>query len=967
MKRARLVGASMLLVLCAVASHPIHAYPKAGDANVGSFVNWEAPHVHPLDITPDNRKLLAVNTADNRLMVFDVTGPGGTPVLIGEVPVGLDPVSVRASSNTEAWVVNYLSDTVSVVSLTNLVVTRTLDTGDEPADVAFAGRPRRAFVSCAQASKLMVFNPSDLAAPPTVLDIDGEEPKALAVSLDQTKVYLAVFESGNKTTSLASHGQGLAVDDPQGPYGGQNPPPNDGLSFKPPVNPSNPVAPPMGVIVRKNSEGRWVDDNIGDWTNFISGIHSVDTGRVFGWDILDNDVAIIDTATLGVTYLTGMMNLAMALSVRPSDGQITVVGTDATNTIRFEPNLKGRFIRVNLAIGSPAAPNAPTVLDLNPHLTYTDEEIATQSNPATFSQAFRDKSIGDPRAIVWMRTPLQAFVAGMGSNNVVVLDGAGARIGEPIPVGEGPTGLVLRGTRLYVLNKFAGSISIVDTTTKLETGRVAFFDPTPQAIKLGRPFQYDTHRSSALGHIACASCHVDSRTDRLGWDLGNPAGTMVPLGTNCNLGIRPNCSPEFHPMKGPMMTQTLQDIIGHEPHHWRGDKTGIEGFNPAFTGLQGREVLLTSTEMQQYEDFLATIFYPPNPFRNFDNTIPATISLAGHYSSGEFVSDGGLASGDPMPDGNWAPALESYRFTGQHAAGPAGSVPGGSSCRMCHSLPTGGGADVVFVGDIKKFPEPGSGMYVPVPTGPDGEHHQTISVLRFTKGPRTFKVPHFRNLYKKVGFEKTRPVSRSGFGFFHDGGETLESFISRFPRMDSDQEVADMLALLLAFSGSDLPEGALDNLLEPPGPQSNDAHAAVGKQLTFRGANNGDAAAIALLAQMTGLADAGKVGLVAKGRRAGAQRGYVYTGGGVFQSDRAAETTTTDTLRLGSAAGSELTFTVVPYGTQTRIGIDRDVDGVFDGDETGAVASARFAGVNGHDISSRTGSKDTRGRLGGKR
>ena len=29
-------------------------------------------------------------------------------------------------------------------------------------------------------------------------------------------------------------------------------------------------------------------------------------------------------------------------------------------------------------------------------------------------------------------------------------------------------------------------------------------------------------------------------------------------------------------MKGPMTTQTMQDIIGHEPLHWRGDRSGLE-------------------------------------------------------------------------------------------------------------------------------------------------------------------------------------------------------------------------------------------------------------------------------------------------------------------------------------------------------------------------------------------------------
>ena len=56
-----------------------------------SFVNWETPHVHPLELTPDGSRLLAVNTADARLEVFDVRGESA--VHLASIPVGLDPVS----------------------------------------------------------------------------------------------------------------------------------------------------------------------------------------------------------------------------------------------------------------------------------------------------------------------------------------------------------------------------------------------------------------------------------------------------------------------------------------------------------------------------------------------------------------------------------------------------------------------------------------------------------------------------------------------------------------------------------------------------------------------------------------------------------------------------------------------------------------------------------------------------------
>ncbi len=163
-----------------------------------TFVNWESPHVSPIDLTPDGSRLLAVNTADNRLEVFAVTAFGLQRQ--ASIPVGLDPVSVRARTATEAGVGNHISDSLSIVDLDQKNVVSTLYPGDEPADVVFAGRPQRAFVSVSQLNQVNVYDPSNLEAPPIVLQIEGEDPRALAT--DGVKVYVAIFESGNRTTVL---------------------------------------------------------------------------------------------------------------------------------------------------------------------------------------------------------------------------------------------------------------------------------------------------------------------------------------------------------------------------------------------------------------------------------------------------------------------------------------------------------------------------------------------------------------------------------------------------------------------------------------------------------------------------------------------------------------------------------------------------------------------------------------------
>lgn len=895
------------------------------NARAQQFVNFETPPVHPIALTPDESKLLVVNLPDARLEVFELQA--GLPVPLGSVPVGYDPVSVRARTSGEVWVVNHISDSVSIVDLATMRVVATLATDDEPCDVVFAGSPQRAFVSCSQANTVLVFDPTNLATPPTRIPLLAEDPRAMAVSADGSRVFVAAFESGNRTTIL---GGGIdpavsgtlafppnVVTDSLGPWGGMNPPPNDGAAFTPALAGGLPTPPPVGLIVRKDGANRWMDDNGGDWTNLVSGADAARSGRVIGWDLYDHDVAVIDASTLGVSYVTNLMNINMSLAVNPASGMVSVVGTEGLNEIRFEPNVNGIFTRVQIATFDPAGVASGSVKDLNPHLGYA---------VPTIPQTQRNRSLGDPRAIVFTPAGDRAFVAGMGSNNLTVVDASGDRTGAPdtIEVGQGPSGLAISASSnaLYVLNRFDASVSVIDLSSNAVVATASYYDPTPEAIRAGRPFLYDTHLTSGLGQTSCGACHVDARTDRLAWDLGNPAGTVDPLtGNNLGAGIpglAPSTTPvpfqPFHPMKGPMTTQTLQDIIGQEPLHWRGDRRGIESFNGAFVGLLGDDTQLTPGEMQAFEDFLATIHFPPNPNRNLDNTLATSLPLPGHVSGGRFSPPG-----TPLPNGNAQAGMTLYRSTARRLDG------GAFACVTCHSLPTGAGPDSTFSG----------GLWVPFPVGAMGEHHrQLVSVDGSTN--RAIKTPQLRALYDKVGFEMSQSRSLSGFGVLHDGSvDSIARFVSE-PAFNvaNDTEVANLVAFLLSLSGGDLPAGTTNNVLIPPGGASLDAHAAVGKQVTLIAIGTNPASDITRLNTFLAQAIGSRVGLIVKGNLGGIPRGFAYDASTArYLSDRAGETYTDSQLRALAAPGSELTWTVVPIGTQVRMGIDRDLDGWLDRNE----------------------------------
>jgi len=121
-------------------------------ANVGvgdEFVTFESALVRPLAMSADGNRLLATNTPNSTLDIFSLTENG--PTLEFSVPVGMEPVAV-AVRGSEAWVVNHLSDSISIVDLAADTphVIKTLLVGDEPRDIVFAGREQaRAFITTA--------------------------------------------------------------------------------------------------------------------------------------------------------------------------------------------------------------------------------------------------------------------------------------------------------------------------------------------------------------------------------------------------------------------------------------------------------------------------------------------------------------------------------------------------------------------------------------------------------------------------------------------------------------------------------------------------------------------------------------------------------------------------------------------------------------------------------------------------
>lgn len=543
----------------------------------GEYAGFEGRHSHPVALTPDGTRLLAVHAEASSLSVFDVTN--ATPVRVAEIPVGLEPVAVRARTNEEAWVVNEVSDTVSVVSLTSGLVTAVLTTGDEPGDVVFANG--EAFVSCARDNEIWIYDATTRALI-TQVEVQGLYPHSLAANEDGSRVYAVFLHSGNGTTVLKRQ---------------QAPAPPA------PTNTSLPAAPNTALIVPAS------DPRI-------------------PYTVLDRDVVEINTTTNAVVrYMGGVGTNLLGVAVRPGADELWVSNTEALNLVRFEPALNGRFSLNRLSVINLAS-GAVLARDLNPGVDY--DVLPNASAQAT--------ALAQPSAVVFRADGAVVWTAAFASDRVAKVDAATGAVLERVEVRtgggdsghmRGPRGLALNESagRLYVLNKLSETVSVIDVNAAVPTVvaevDLSSHEPLPPQVKEGRGYLYDA-RLSGNGTVSCGVCHLDGDRDGLAWDLGDPGGEMqTVLGANLSVHdttLRPRV---LHPMKGPMTTQTLRGMQDGAPFHWRGDKPGIADFNPTFPNLMGGQPI-DEADMAALTAYLMTLRHHPNPNRNLDRTLPTS-------------------------------------------------------------------------------------------------------------------------------------------------------------------------------------------------------------------------------------------------------------------------------------------------------------------------------------------------------
>lgn len=949
-----------------------------------SYTLFETGQVRPLAMSPDGKKLFALNTPDNRLEVFRIKGDGSL-VHKRSILVGMEPVALAVRNNDEVWVVNSISDSVSIVDVSDTKsVVKTLLVGDEPMDIVFAGKHRkRAFITTAHRGQNSPIDPelttpgvgradvwvfdadavdSDTSlggTPLNIITLFTDSPRALTVSADGSKVYAAGFKTGNRTTTIA---ETVVTDNGGVPLASLNVDTDgDGVPEAHMTDTAGNMQPLTGLIVQHNGE-HWVDEAGTVWDHLVN------------FNLPDKDVFVIDANAdmpAEIEAISGVGTIIFNMITNPVSGKVYVSNTEALNLNRFTgppgtlpktpdadkskyTTLNGHFVESRITV----LDGDVTPIHLNKHINYKKccEALPNDENA---------KSLAQPMDMAISSDGKTLYVAAFGSGKVGVFDTAELENDKFKPdlanqiqlSGGGPAGVVLneKDNLLYVLTRFDNSISVVDTNTNTEIAHLAMYNPEPEHIVNGRRYQYDASFTSSHGDSSCAMCHVFGDMDQLAWSLGNPSGDVVinpsaptlPYISQEDRGLSDLAinhedfalpvNPHFAPVKGPMATQSLRGMANHGAMHWRGDQTGV-GDPELGTNAQ--------PDMGIYDERAA--------FSRFNG---AFVDLQGRHAkiSDEAMNEFTDFALELMYPANPIRHLDNS-LTPEQQAGeffffdPTKVVDTAFHCNGCHTV------DRYFNEGSTDKP----GVF-----GTNGKN--TFAFIQ-----QFLKIPHLRNMYNKVGMfgmpnnrkyladdfytgmdpawdpsdpEDFKKISNvlffanpnqhtgdqiKGFGYTQDGStdtmfrfHNTNGFLPRAPGTVTPLDTGNGNELPISEDGMVIRRNLEQYLMVFP----TNFFPVMGQQVTLTSENA--AAVNARIDLMIDRADRGECDLVAQKNK----RGYLYQRDGSFARDTVTRGPISDAKLRAKAAENSITYTCTPPGSGMRIALDRDEDGALNGDE----------------------------------
>lgn len=508
------------------------------DKNLTKDIVFESVPSKPLALSEDGSLLYVVNSHANCLEIY--TQEEKELKLVSAVSVGIGPVSVAVRTKGEVWVVNHVSDSVSIVSVDGQPhVKDTLQVGDEPWDIVFTSSKtnvgsvntkQRAFISATYRgqshpqfkTEYLLLNRLDSPkgeekgeligrADLWVYDIEPDNStklvgiinpftssiRSLAVDKHGTKVFAVAFKSGNRTAITPVPLDGLLGDKWSA----------DGVGH----------LEPFAIVQQK--EGKWLDASGVNWPQFMN------------FDVADNDVFVINALAaleLGTVETPKYNRHAIVETVEEVGSVIfnsfydeprnrLIVSTvDAINTVPMEHELKGIFNSNHIKI-----------VDFN----MSPAKVSNINLDEVYESVGEKPGYALPSGLLAIPSTGAVIVTSMGTNQIGSFDADVALENlsskklnfNTVPTEDGPIAIIGGRTDIefYSYSYISNSVSqFVTTPSGLKEQSKAFlFNPELEDIKKGRLALYDATLTSNNNRVSCASCHIFGGEDRLQWNL----------------------------------------------------------------------------------------------------------------------------------------------------------------------------------------------------------------------------------------------------------------------------------------------------------------------------------------------------------------------------------------------------------------------------------------------------------------
>lgn len=522
-----------------------------------------SPQSNPMALSEDGTRLYVANTTSGTLSVLDVTNPL-VPTELSQIRVGHDPTSVAVrpggvNGDELVFVVNHISDSISVVSRNQLAVVQTIQAFDadgvtqmnEPVGIAFTSAAR-ALVTLDEPNQVLTLDidaNGRASIAPQRLEITAQAPRAITVG--GGRVFVAAFESGNQTefsTCWPGDTRGLLENDAERT--------DEGCEFRTEILADQVFqqggALQLGTIFQFAAQ----NPNIG--------------GRVIrDTDLPDRDLFVIDpNGTPAVTQVLeslGTLLSGLAAHTGPTGTRVWLAHTEANNHLDGLGAINNRMFDNRIAVvdcapgGGLCSPIGTVDLDASAAAAGLGQTVPTpwgvqvsgDGQTVVVTAAGADGDPGDGRP------PM---------HGLFTLDRDGHVLGSAL-VGALPEGVLLRSgpggaaQMAYVLDTADSAVSVVDLSDPLSPQPVGAAvavgsDPTPAQIRLGR-IAFHSARGSTSKTFACGSCHPNGNMDQLQWTINTVTGP----------DDGPNEKGETAEPRTTMPIRGLRDTL---PLHWEG-------------------------------------------------------------------------------------------------------------------------------------------------------------------------------------------------------------------------------------------------------------------------------------------------------------------------------------------------------------------------------------------------------------